>query len=233
MKAIETRYNGYRFRSRLEARWAVFFDYLGMAWEYEIEGYELGDGRRYLPDFRLTIAGRSPIWFEVKGKPPSDEDISKGQILANGTNMPLTLAWGTMGVPVLRTSGSKLIVEGAPLLQILPDSYRFSGSPADRKSIEANSLEAMKTIGLSLISSFYENDVGEIDADFLYEVDLPFLKEPALRSVARIALDGNLVPGFNSGLGRLYRSSKLRDAYSAARSSRFEFGESGSPRKSP
>jgi hypothetical protein len=25
-KAIETHYKGYRFRSRLEARWAVFFD---------------------------------------------------------------------------------------------------------------------------------------------------------------------------------------------------------------
>ena len=26
IKPIETKYNGYRFRSRLEARWAVFFD---------------------------------------------------------------------------------------------------------------------------------------------------------------------------------------------------------------
>jgi hypothetical protein len=26
IKAIETRYKGYRFRSRLEARWSVFFD---------------------------------------------------------------------------------------------------------------------------------------------------------------------------------------------------------------
>jgi hypothetical protein len=28
IKAIETSYKGYRFRSRLEARWAVFFDAL-------------------------------------------------------------------------------------------------------------------------------------------------------------------------------------------------------------
>ena len=26
VKPIETTYNGYKFRSRLEARWAVFFD---------------------------------------------------------------------------------------------------------------------------------------------------------------------------------------------------------------
>lgn len=48
---IETRYRGYRFRSRLEARWAVFFDTLGKKWRYEAEGFRLPDGRPYLPDF--------------------------------------------------------------------------------------------------------------------------------------------------------------------------------------
>lgn len=32
-KAVETVYKGYRFRSRLEARWAIFFDSLGIKWE--------------------------------------------------------------------------------------------------------------------------------------------------------------------------------------------------------
>ena len=41
LKAIETEYKGYRFRSRLEARWAVFFDACGVKWEYEPEGYVL------------------------------------------------------------------------------------------------------------------------------------------------------------------------------------------------
>ena len=40
IKAIETMYKGYHFRSRLEARWAVFFDTLGIPWKYENEGYE-------------------------------------------------------------------------------------------------------------------------------------------------------------------------------------------------
>jgi len=39
IKAIETVYNGYKFRSRLEARWAVFFDALGIEYEYEKEGF--------------------------------------------------------------------------------------------------------------------------------------------------------------------------------------------------
>ena len=56
MKAIETRYKGYRFRSRLEARWAVFFDAVGIEWEYELEGFDLGEFGYYLPDFWLPQA---------------------------------------------------------------------------------------------------------------------------------------------------------------------------------
>jgi hypothetical protein len=51
---IETVYKGFRFRSRLEARWAVFFDAMGLKYEYELEGYRLPSGVGYLPDFVLT-----------------------------------------------------------------------------------------------------------------------------------------------------------------------------------
>lgn len=63
IKALETNYAGCRFRSRLEARWAVFFDTLGIKWEYEKEGFKLPDGTYYLPDFWLMEMG---LWFEVK-----------------------------------------------------------------------------------------------------------------------------------------------------------------------
>lgn len=53
IKPIKTFYKGIEFRSRLEARWARFFDACGVKWEYEPEGYELGNGLRYLPDFKL------------------------------------------------------------------------------------------------------------------------------------------------------------------------------------
>lgn len=65
IKAIETVYpwpNGPRYRSRLEARWAVFFDTLGIKYEYEKEGYTLKSGR-YLPDFWLPQVS---MWAEVK-----------------------------------------------------------------------------------------------------------------------------------------------------------------------
>ena len=50
LKPIETLYRGYRFRSRLEARWAVFLESCGLKFDYEVEGYDL-DGVWYLPDF--------------------------------------------------------------------------------------------------------------------------------------------------------------------------------------
>ncbi len=64
MKAIETYYDGYRFRSRLEARWAIFFNELGIKFEYEPQGYVLKSGETYLPDFYLPFFG--PSYCEVK-----------------------------------------------------------------------------------------------------------------------------------------------------------------------
>ena len=58
IKPIETCYNGYRFRSRLEARWAVFFDTLGIEYEYEPQGYCLPSGKPYLPDFKVKCYGK-------------------------------------------------------------------------------------------------------------------------------------------------------------------------------
>lgn len=52
IRAIQTEYRGHLFRSRLEARWAVFFDALGVRWLYEHEGFATPSGP-YLPDFIL------------------------------------------------------------------------------------------------------------------------------------------------------------------------------------
>jgi len=82
IKAIETFYKGYHFRSRLEARWAVFFDTLGIPWKYEVEGFEreveyftggavselASKTVRYLPDFFLPNRwGGGGVYVEVKG----------------------------------------------------------------------------------------------------------------------------------------------------------------------
>jgi hypothetical protein len=98
MRAIETQYRGYRFRSRLEARWAVFLDTLGGDWRYETEGFEFEDGSRYLPDFWVPCpkfhSGDSGYWLEIKGQPPSAAEIAKCQNLAQYSGHITLLAYG-------------------------------------------------------------------------------------------------------------------------------------------
>lgn len=93
-KAIETVYNGYRFRSRIEARWAVFFDHLGMLYEYEPEGYEVG-GTWYLPDFWLPTLY---CWLEVKAAKPTQEEVQKAQLLGEVTGHNVVIAWQNGGI---------------------------------------------------------------------------------------------------------------------------------------
>jgi len=62
IKAIETIYDNYHFRSRLEARWAIFFNTLRVKYEYEKEGFDI-DGLWYLPDFYLPDYS---CWIEIK-----------------------------------------------------------------------------------------------------------------------------------------------------------------------
>lgn len=59
IKAIPTYYKGIRFRSRLEAAWARFFDLLVWRWDYE--PFDLPG---WTPDF--VIAENSTILVEVK-----------------------------------------------------------------------------------------------------------------------------------------------------------------------
>ena len=97
IKPIETVYNGYRFRSRLEARWAVFFDVLGVKYEYEPEGFNLGDGLYYLPDFKVKCWGKRgeinnepfDLWIEVKGN-MTDEDARKIRRFANPETLKIS-----------------------------------------------------------------------------------------------------------------------------------------------
>jgi len=90
IKAIETEYNGYLFRSRLEARWAVFFDALGIDYEYEVEGYEVATGVWYLPDFHIDDG-----WIEVKHKNDRDiEATEKMGFLVAGLQEPGVIVYG-------------------------------------------------------------------------------------------------------------------------------------------
>lgn len=93
-KAIETHYAGCCFRSRIEARWAVFFDHLGVLWEYEPQGFDLPSGW-YLPDFRLNF-GAGSVWWEVKGEYPTETEMRALFDLSVETKTVAYIAWGAI-----------------------------------------------------------------------------------------------------------------------------------------
>lgn len=88
---IETRYRGYSFRSRLEARWALFLDCMEEAWEYEKEGFHLSNGVDYLPDFWLP---RLQLWIEIKGQAPSGEELALCEQLRDDSNNAVAIFHG-------------------------------------------------------------------------------------------------------------------------------------------
>jgi hypothetical protein len=90
MNPIETIYNGRRFRSRVEARWAVFFDALGVKYEYEKEGYKLPSGP-YLADFWLPDY---KCWIEIKGQQPLNFELKKAEELRDATTFPVCIFAG-------------------------------------------------------------------------------------------------------------------------------------------
>lgn len=103
IRAIPTVYAGTTFRSRNEARRAVFFDELDIEWEYEIEGWELRQPTwkkrtiRYVPDFWLPY---EEMYVEVKRDETtmSDDEVCRAQercsLLAEASEHPVILCCG-------------------------------------------------------------------------------------------------------------------------------------------
>lgn len=95
-KPLPAVYNCIAYRSRSEARWAVFLDALGVPFEYEPEGFNLGDHVNYLPDFWLPSLR---IWLEIKGPEPTDYETEKALRLAHATDSPVFVFWGGITAP--------------------------------------------------------------------------------------------------------------------------------------
>lgn len=62
-------------------------DALGAQWEYEPEGFDLGDGLKYLPDFRVHNVGvkggeAETIFIEVKGEITGADEIKIKRFVA-------------------------------------------------------------------------------------------------------------------------------------------------------
>ena len=88
IKALNTNYKGYRFRSRLEARWAVFLDRMKIRYSYEPVGVELPSGLCYLPDFYLPDFN---MFIEVKGPLVGEKDTQKIIEFVKESRVPVIL----------------------------------------------------------------------------------------------------------------------------------------------
>jgi hypothetical protein len=106
IKAIETQYKGYRFRSRLEARWAVFFDAIGWPWDYEPEGFTWHE-RSYLPDFVCQL--NIPFYFEIKRRYSIDEKPQALDVLGQ---------WFDFAIHFVNAERGAILVFGSPWIDM-------------------------------------------------------------------------------------------------------------------
>jgi hypothetical protein len=92
-KPIQTEYAGNLYRSRLEARWAVFLNELGIKFYYEHQGYQLTEDIYYLPDFWLP---ELKMFLEIKPEEPTAEEVIKARLLAD-SEYPVAICQGLPG----------------------------------------------------------------------------------------------------------------------------------------
>jgi hypothetical protein len=204
---IETRYAGCRFRSRLEARWAVFFDKLDIKWEYESQGFECQarltfghDPIPYLPDFWLPDLG---IFGEVKG----DLDTrSLTRLLDIAASLSANNGGGCHD-----NGGNDLVVFGT-----IPNPTIDGALTPTRLHMHKGDLQWSPWVGEP--GDCCAANGTAIAADYGGDDIYNTYRGPGTDVITHTLL---------RGISAHSLSQTWRDAYAAARSARFEHGESG------
>jgi hypothetical protein len=217
MKAIETRWKGWRFRSRTEARWAVFLEELGIGFEYEAEGYCLPSGA-YLPDFLITAVPDLPagsvtqrMFLEVKPEIPTPDEQDRAAQLARASGLPVLVAIGAPDylcqvMLYEPASDERLDIMVPYRIHLLafcetPDGMLALG----REALTDDQFDAADSTQNERLRKFYE-DTGHYRQRFC-----------RLLGVRK----GNRF----GASAETSASHRLRRAYDAARGARFEFGQ--------
>jgi hypothetical protein len=95
--AIPTEFDGWRCKSRTEARWLVFFKTFGIQYEFEPQGFVLNDGSCFQPDLYLPSIR---FWAEIKPTYLNGTEERKCRLLADGTGFPCLFL---VGVPTFKS----------------------------------------------------------------------------------------------------------------------------------
>lgn len=119
IQAIPTIYRGITFRSKLEAKWAVFFDALNWDWIYEHQYFKLSCGN-YLPDFYFPDFN---TYAEVKpDELTSLESLKCAELSFNLIDVPVILL---VGIPTFRSY--QIMANGGIWLDFvpIPKGYKY------------------------------------------------------------------------------------------------------------
>lgn len=227
LKAIPTHYDGHHFRSRLEARWAVFFNELGIRYEYEREGYDL-DGVRYLPDFWLPA---QQSFVEVKGDFPNAEEQDKVLRLAHASGKPVYICVGEIK-PWSDERGTGVDIIGLRT----PDQIR--AETGMRKRFTPGQLFVMHGYDwcecpyCGMFDIAFEGLLDDLPCGCFRKriADNPLLQGVRDSFEEYYEKGGDCEPWYDEKLASLYitsNSPRLTSAFNAARRARFEFGQSG------
>lgn len=210
IKAIETIYpwpNGPRYRSRLEARWAVLFDGLGIRHKYEDQGYTFA-GVKYLPDFYLPDYG---VYVEVKGvDDPNYAVLRTPALFAAHMQVPVLMCFGEMRpnhmMLALASTGPQSIDVEQQTLGVRPAWWLVC--------------PLCGSLGLAQAIPRGDATMGQSWQEMLENCDmmLGHIPVPTCRGSGLKIKTHRLEPA---------GQQRIADAYAAGRQARFEHGEHG------
>lgn len=212
IKSIPTEYNGYIFRSRTEARWAVFFDGMGIRYEYEAEGYEYCDGSmRWLPDFKLPDEGNTLV--EVKGNNEVlKEDWDKLSLAVDYHNTPASdnglLIVGDIPNPYDIGFGSIPVFSYLEWAKGIRCDFAafFDSTYSQHKNYLEKGIK-------NVFSRLYKHNWRKFDVSFTSaQCDMPDCVSTLPKTISNNDIYS-------------YKFKRLKEAFTIARQARFEFGE--------
>lgn len=159
IKAKETRYGGINFRSRLEAKWAAFFDLIGWNWTYEPV-----DFRGWTPDFAIKGSSK-PVYVEVKPIYDIEKKVTN-KIDASDCNNEVLLV-GAEG---------PFLYHGIPTVGWLRDAWFHDDNiPVDAwdQTVLGRWKQGEGQIGFCTLGGSYTDRItGEYDGSCGFDVDL-------------------------------------------------------------
>jgi hypothetical protein len=238
IQAIETHYAGHRFRSRLEARWAVFLNHLDVPWAYEPQGYVV-NGTPYLPDFLVWPNTDMAFWLEIKGACPNDDELAKARGLAEGSGITAYVYWGKPEAPAPDLSH---------LAQheycgfdrdgyVWTDDYGWREYPTQPPAWQLNLTPTAYRFNANGKNSNKDRIPNRTNSGFWWWADCPHCGRALIKINGQIGycptwdgrdwddiekeIGGSMYPRF------AHRTPRLLAAYEAARTARFEHGERG------